>query len=387
MVASACWASPMELDQAVADMTDVFTVKVARFTQDRKAADKIKVDDAALRKWYDANTNSLALPERVRIRFVKFDATKKEVLAKMVVTEDEMRDRYDVTVDRYTSTDTNGVEKVKKFEEVKGEIEKELRRMAAVQFYETNLNSRAYAVKAAKGSSRLDEIAKEDGMKVETSDWFATDGSYKEGFMKRTYQICPGAAGLVEAVAELDMESEDLRYAVVSSDRAVWLIEKAEVSPAHTPSFEEAKNAIRPHALRDAKADAFKAEVESKIAKGVKTVLTEGNVSTNLTFTVSDLDSNSFQDQMTVARAAMKLKKGELSGFELTSTGRALVVLCENRVDGDAAKAMVLRSRVAEDISMLQRRQLPETWMKWNLERLGFEPNDLSSVEEVAEEE
>jgi hypothetical protein len=90
---------------------------------------------------------------------------------------------------------------------------------------------------------------------------------------------------------------------------------------------------------------------------------------------------------MTVARAAMKLKKGELSGFELTSTGRALVVLCENRVDGDAAKAMVLRSRVAEDISMLQRRQLPETWMKWNLERLGFEPNDLSSVEEVAEEE
>lgn len=205
--------------------------------------------------------------------------------------------------------------------------------------------------------------------------------------MKRTYQICPGAAGLVEAVAELDMESEDLRYAVVSSDRAVWLIEKAEVSPAHTPSFEEAKNAIRPRALRDAKADAFKAEVEGKIAKGVKTVLAEGNVSTNLTFTVSDLNPDSFQDQMTVARAAMKLKKGELSGFELTSTGRALVVLCENRVDGDAAKAMVLRSRVAEDISMLQRRQLPETWMKWNLERLGFEPNDLSSVEEVAEEE
>jgi hypothetical protein len=183
------------------------------------------------------------------------------------------------------------------------------------------------------------------------------------------------------------MESEDLRYAVVSSDRAVWLIEKAEVSPAHTPSFEEAKNAIRPRALRDAKADAFKAEVESKIAKGVKTVLAEGNVSTNLTFTVSDLNPDSFQDQMTVARAAMKLKKGELSGFELTSTGRALVVLCENRVDGDAAKAMVLRSRVAEDISMIQRRQLPEAWMKWNLERLGFEPNDLSSVEEVAEEE
>ena len=387
MLGAASWSSPMELDQAVADMTDVFTVKVARFSQDRKAADKIKLDDAALRKWYDANTNSLALPERVRIRFVKFDATAKEVLARMTVTEDEMRDRYDVTVDRYTSTGTNGVETVKKFEEVKGEIEKELRRMAAVQFFETNINSRAYAVKAAKGSSRLDEIAKEDGLKVETSDWFATDGSFQEGFMKRSYQICPGASGFAEAVAELDMESDDLRYAVISSDRAVWLIEKAEVSPRHIPTFEEAKAAIRPRALREAKADAFKAEVEAKIAKGVKTVLAEGQVSTNLTFTVADLGANGFQDQMTVARAAMKLKKGELSGFELTSAGKALVVICENRAEGDAAKAMVLRSRVADDISMLQRRQIPEAWMKWNLERLGFEPNDLSSVEEVAEEE
>ena len=69
-----------------------------------------------------------------------------------------MRDRYDVTVDRYTSTGTNGVETVKKFEEVKGEIEKELRQIAAVLFYETYLIDRAYAAPAAKGASRLDEM-------------------------------------------------------------------------------------------------------------------------------------------------------------------------------------------------------------------------------------
>ena len=387
VLGSAAWASPMELDQAIADMTDVFTVKVARFTQDRKAADKIKVDDAAIRKWYDDNTNSLALPERVRIRYVKFDATKKEVLAKMVVTEDDMRDRYDATIDRYTSTDTNGVESVKKFEDVKAEIEKDLRRMAAVQFFETNINSRVYAVKAAKGSSRLDEIAKEEGLKVETSDWFSVDGSYLEGFMKRSYQICPGASGFAEAVAELDMESEDLRYAVVSSDRVVWLIEKAQVSPKHVPTFDEAKDAIRPRVLREAKADQFKAEVEAIIAKGAKAVLGGKQVSTNITFNVADLASGAFDDQMTVARAAMKLKKGEISGFELTSSGKALVVVCEDRVDGDAAKAMVLRSRVADDVAMLQRRQIPQSWLKWNLERLEFEPNDVSSVEETQEEE
>ena len=390
VLASATWSSPMELDQAIADMTDTFTVRVAKFTQDKKAADAVKVDDAALRKWYDANTNSLALPERVKIRYVKFDATNPMVLAKMTVTENEMRDRYDTTVDKYTSTDTNGVEKVKKFEEVKAGIEKELRQIAAVQFFETNLNYRAYVKRAAKGSSRLDEIAKEDGLKVETSDWFSTEGGYQDGFMRRASQICPGANGFVEAVAELDATSEDLRYGVVSSDRAVWLVEKKETSAAHVPTFEEAKDAIRPRALRDAKADAFKAQVEAIAAKGAKEVLSGKDVSTNITFSVSDLrqgNGASFDNQMAVARASMKLKKGEVSEFTLTGTGRAILVVCEDRVAGDAAKAMVLRSQVKDDLAMLQLRQIPEAWQKWNLERLGFEPGEVSSVENVAEEE
>ena len=83
VLGSAVWTSPMELDQAIADMTDVFTVKVARFTQDKKAADAVKLDDAGLRKWYVDNTNSLALPERTKIRYLKFDATDAKVLANM----------------------------------------------------------------------------------------------------------------------------------------------------------------------------------------------------------------------------------------------------------------------------------------------------------------
>ena len=389
VLSSATWASPMELDQALADMTDSFTVRVAKFAQDKKAADAVKVDDAALRKWYAANTNSLALPERIKIRYVKFDALNPMVLAKMTVTEDEMRDRYDVTVDKYTSTDTNGVEKVKKFEEVKAGIEKELRQIAAVYYFETNVNYRAYAKKAAKGASRLDEIAREDGLKVETSDWFSVEGGYQDGFMKRISQICPGAKGFAEAVAELDTESEDLRYGVVSSDKAVWLIEKKDVSAKHVPTFEEAKDAIRPRALRDAKADAFKAQVEAIAAKGAKAVLAGKDVSTNITFTVSDLNQGgaSFENQMAVMRASMKLQKGEFSDFTLTGTGRAILVVCENRVAGDAAKAMVLRSQVRDDLAMLQLRQIPESWQKWNLERLGFETGELSSVEIVDVEE
>lgn len=386
VLGSAAWASPMEVDRAVADMTDVFTVKVARFTQSKKDADAVKLDDAGLRKWYDDNTNSLALPERCRIRYVKYNANDKAILAKMTVTDDELRDYYDSTSEKYTVTDTNGVESVKKFEEVKTQVEMEVRKIAALTYFETNLNARAYSVKAAKGSSRLDEIAKEDGLKVEESDWFALDGSWHEGFVSRTAHILPGAKDFLSAVSELDSETEDLRYSIISSEDAVWLVEKSAVSKAHTPSFADAKNAIRPRALRAAKAKAFKDKVDALIGKGAKAVLAGGNVSTNITFTVADLSNAEFPDQMAIARAAMKLKKGEVSEFTLTIPGNALVVVCEDRKEGDAAKAMVLRSQVENDVSMLQRRQIPEAWQKWNLERMGYQTGEVSSTEIVEAE-
>lgn len=386
VLGSAAWASPMEVDRAVADMTDVFTVKVARFTQSKKDADAVKLDDAGLRKWYDDNTNSLALPERCKIRYVKYNANDKAILAKMTVTDDELRDYYDSTSEKYTVTDTNGVESVKKFEEVKTQVEMEVRKIAALTYFETNLNARAYSVKAAKGSSRLDEIAKEDGLKVEESDWFALDGSWHEGFVSRTAHILPGAKDFLSAVSELDSETEDLRYSIISSEDAVWLIEKSAVSKAHTPSFADAKNAIRPRALRAAKAKAFKDKVDALIGKGAKAVLAGGNVSTNITFTVADLSNAEFPDQMAIARAAMKLKKGEVSEFTLTIPGNALVVVCEDRKEGDAAKAMVLRSQVENDVSMLQRRQIPEAWQKWNLERMGYQTGEVSSTEIVEAE-
>ena len=389
VLASAAWASPMEVDQAVADMTDTLTVKVAKFEQTKAEADAVTVDEAGLKKWYEDNKKALELPERVKVRFVKFNARDPKVLAKMTVSEDEMRDRYDVTADKYTTKDTNGVETVKKFEEVKAEIEKELREIAAVQYFETNLNARVWGVKPAAGLSRLDEIAKEDGLAVETSGWFAADGSYKDGFMKRATSVCPGADGFLEAVAELDSSSEDLRYAVVSSDKAVWLLEKAETSAKHLPDFAEAKEAIKAPALRDAKAEAFKKSVEAVAAKGAAAVTAVKGVSTNLTFSVYDLrqQANAFDNQMAVARAAMSLKKGEVSKFTLTGLGKAILVVCEDRVAGDAAKAIVLKGQMRDELAMLQLRQIPEAWMKWNLDRIGFEPTEISSVATQADAE
>ena len=386
VVGSSVWASPMEVEQAVNDMTDVFTVKVARFTQDKKDADAVKLDDDGLKKWYDDNAKSLELPERVKLRMLKFNAADTNVLARMSVTEDDLRDHYDVTVDKYTSTDTNGVEVVKKFDEVKDLVEKEVRQIAAVQFFETNANNRAYAVVAAKGKSRLDEIAAEDGLKVETSDWLSSDGTYKVGFMTRYDLVFPGVAEPAKVVAELDKDNDDLRYGILSSDKFVWLVEKVEISPAHVPTFEEAKEIVRPRALAAAKADAFKAAVEAVVKKGAQAVLEAGNVSTNLVFSICDLKHGDFPDQTAIVEAAKKLRKGEVSDFVRTTNGRGLVVICEDRVEGDAAKAQIYRMQVRGDIESKQSAELYTSWPKWNLERLGFETGDGTSIAEAEEE-
>ena len=384
---SASWASPMEIEQAVADMTDSYTVRVARFKQDKAEADAVKLDDDGLKKWYDENSKSLELPERIKLRMVRFDGAASNALASVTVTEDALRDHYDVTVDKYTTTDTNGVETVKKFEDVRAEVEKEVRLIESVQGLTTGLYSRVYGVKAAAGKSRLDEIAAESSAKVETSDWFALGGNYKDGFMKRASQICPGAQNFEEVVAELDSSSEDLRYGVVASDKEVWLVEKAETNAAHVPTFEEAKEIIRPRALAAAKADAFKAKVEAIAKKGVKAVLESGDVSTNITFTVCDMKSGDFPDQGAIVGAAMKLRKGEVSEFAPTGVGKAILVVCEDRGPGDAAKAQIWKLQVRSEVEALQRRQVPESWKKWNLDRLGFEPGEGASVVDAETEE
>ncbi|MBS7286157.1 MAG: SurA N-terminal domain-containing protein [Kiritimatiellae bacterium] len=388
ILGSAVWGSPLETEQALSDMVDTFTVKIARFRQSKKDADAVKLDDKALEKWYIDNTNSIALPERIKLRLVRYDANASNVLAKMVVTEDEMRDRYDVVSDKYTVTDTNGVETVKKFEEVKGEIEKELRLMAAVEFFRTNLNIRAYAVKAKAGSSRLDEIAAEDGKKVAVSDWMTLSDRYVEGFMHRIASVFPGAEAAAETIAELDSSSEDLRYGVIVSEKTVWLVELAETSASHVPSFKEAKSVITPRALSAARADAFKASIASLAEKGTNALFAAAyNVSSNISFSVSDMRQGEFSDQFAVARAATKLAKGELSPLSMTAPSRGLVVYCVDRVPGDAAKTTLLKSQIQNEVTSLQLRQLSEEWKKSNLERMGFTVGDMSSIESQQNEE
>ena len=385
--------SPMELDTAINDVTDKLTVRIVRFKDKAKSAPKL--DDKALKAYYDENTNSIALPDCVKVRYVKYQADAPARLKEFKITEDEMRDHYDATLDRFETQTTNGVV-TKKFEEVKGLIEKELQLIASIEAYRTNLLFRAYPSdgKVDAKASRLDQIAKEDKAKVRTSPRFALDGSrYVAGFMSRPTAFAPGVPGFLEAVAELDPESADLRYGVVAGTNAVYLIERASFEKAHVPPFEEAKGIIRRDAAAAAKAKAFKTEVDkvralaaAELAKGEPfdaKMFGDANVSTSITFSVSSMGMGSFPDSTYVAAPSMRLDKGQISDFIETSLpGQGLVVYLEDRKPGDAAEAQMVRSQIRNELSQATSFEYAAEWNKWNLSRMNLKAGVGASMEE-----
>ena len=394
---SSRFVSPMELDTAINDVTDKLTVRIVRFRDKAKSAPKL--DDKALKAYYDENTNSLAMPDCVTVRYVKFKADDAKRLAQFKITDDEMHDHYDANLNRFETQTTNGVV-TKKFEEVKGILEKELQLIASVEAYRTNLLFRAYPADGSADPkiSRLDVIAKEEQAKVLTSPLFSLDGSgYVPGFMSRPSAFAPGVDGFVETVAELDPESPDLRYGVVTGTNVVYLIERASFVKAHVPSFEEAKDIIRRDAADDAKEKAFKASVDkvralaaAELAKGKPfdaKLFGDANVSTSITFAVSSMARNAFPDSTYVTVPAMHLSKGQISDFVKTAIpGHGLVVYLEDRAAGDAAEAQMVRSQIRDELGQAASYSFVSAWNKWNLSRMGLKAGSAASVEDSSDD-
>lgn len=394
VLGSAAWVSPTELEGAINDVTDKFTVRIASFTD--KDAGKVKLDDKMLEAYYKDNTNSIALPDLVTVKYVKYQADAPARLAQFKISDDEMHDRYDATSARFETKGTNGVAVTKSFDEVKPILEKELQVIASVEAYRTNLLFRVFPQDdkqvADNKTDRLAKIAAEDKAKVVTSLPFSLEGGrFVKGFMTRASSVAPGCEGFAAAVAELDPEVADLRYGVVAGTNCVYLIERASLTKAHVPAFAEAKEHIRADALRDAQAKAFKASVEktralvaADLAKGKpfdSKQLAATSVSTSVVFSVAGLQHGSFEDSMYIASSTMKLSKGKLSDFIPTGNPRrALVVYVEKREPGDAAQAQMMRAQLREELARGVSMTLPGDWERWNLDRMGYETTSMSSV-------
>ncbi len=377
-----------ELEQTCFDFTDKFTVRVATFEEDKAKAKAIKLDDAALKKWYDDNKGTFALADRYKLRYVKLNPVASNLLVKVSVTDDQIKARYAENCQKglydVLPATTNDVKKIKPIEEVRSSIEIVLKNEAAKKMLLDKINSKMPAEgDEAKAKAFLDNLAKEEGVKVQVSDWVTFGGRDLVGFTKSVAFQFPGVSS-----SELQRKVKSLPYTnldIVSTDKDVWVFELAETSQAHTPEFDKVKRLVEPKALADAKADLFKNTVEAIAKKGADEVLKTANVSTNIVFQPCafsqvafgggwDFKKAGFENADKIVFPAMKLAKGGVSDFIKIGPSKAVLVVCCDRTPGNADDYK-MGMDFAREADLMRKRMFigagAEKWLDWNYKRLS----------------
>ena len=389
---SASWVSPLELSSGVRDATDKITVRVARFQH--KNAASVKLDDAALKAYYESHTNSLALPDLTAVRYVKVPADDAESLKKVAITDDDLHARYDETSARYGTNE---------FEKVKAQVERELRLERAVEAACDALYARVCPDGAADdGVDRLAQLAKAEKLEVKTSRPFSISGEkFVPGFMVDAATVLPDCRDFVATVSDLDPAEPSARYRAIAGSNAVYVVGLATnlCTLARVPAYEEITNnaSVRRDALADLKAQDFKKGVDKvreavlaglkKTSKFDPKLFGDANVSTSITFVAQTaMRANAFPDARSVVPAAVRLAKGELS--ELVTTGlpgNGVVVYVEDRKPGDAAE-VAAAGQMREMMARGQSETAVRAWNEANMARLGIQPSDWASMKDLSDE-
>ena len=391
VAAATSWISPLEASSRVRDETDKITVRIARFQH--KNAASIKLDDASLKSYYEAHTNSLALPALMAIRYVKVPLKGVEIK----VTDEELRAHFEDTIDRYG---TNA------FETVKAQVESDLRKDKLAQAVEDACAPPYQRVcpespdPETLAVDQLAKLAKEEKLEIKTSRPFSlSDKGFVPGFMVDAASVLPDCRDFVAEVSDIDPLEPSMRYHAFAGTNAVYVVGLATnlCTQPRVPSFEEVKgnSFVRDNALADLKAKDFKSAVDKvrdvvladlkKTSKFNPKLFGDANVSPSITFVAHTMRAGAFPDATSVVPAAMRLAKGELS--ELVTTGipgHGLVVYVEDRQPGDAAA--IVRSQVKEDMSRRTFGEAVQSWGEANMARLGVQPSDWASMTDGSDE-
>ena len=112
------------VEQECYDFSDKFTVRIATFSEDKAAAAKIKVSDDDMGAYFKENKASFAFPDRYKVRYLKLNPLASNLLAKVTVTDEQIKVRYEENRESglYDVTSTNDTVSVKPLEEVRDRI-------------------------------------------------------------------------------------------------------------------------------------------------------------------------------------------------------------------------------------------------------------------------
>lgn len=373
LIDSATWVAPMELEDELAAMTDRFTVHVASVSN-RFAGVEMRLTDKDYQKYYEENKESFALPDRVSVKYIAIPVSN--YLASVSVPEADLQEYYDSHVNTYTRTTSSNTTETIPFAQVRGQILDELKLEEARYCAETSVTFNIYGKLANAGTNALQTVAAREKLAVRTSPFFgAEDNLY----------WADNSKDFASAAFELDPERSDSRYGIVKGDKYIFVIEQVAKSPAHTPTFEQVQSELRPRAMAKARNEAFQ-DYMKELRTDLRKLLDEGksfadaakakalNVSTSITYSVSDIQNQKFDNSFSIAYGAMTLKKGAISEAVPVSGKQSLIVYVQDRQPGDALAAEMMRTQIRSGIARRRNSNLFSEWLTWNLSKQDFKP-------------
>ncbi|MCR5415103.1 MAG: SurA N-terminal domain-containing protein [Kiritimatiellae bacterium] len=358
---------PMELEQAVHDLTDSFDVTTVVFKRSEQD-EKVDVTDASLAAWYSNNTAKVSKPECVKVRYALFEASNTNLVADAEIPESDIEARYNADLETlYTKkSGTNETDTVTTpLTEVHDKIAKTLRdeaRAAAFAKLAAAVRKAADAAneempekpeEAAAFTVDVDAlvagVAKEAGfdagaVKIETSGWLpAGDASgLVDGLLADPSSVFRGTPNIESTLANFDPSRGGFPCACLQSSdkKRMWVVSRVGFAAAAKATCEEAKPFIEKPMREEFALAAFTNRIEAIRKGGAEQLLAskeqDGEPVNLPAFTGMDAgDAQSavkFSPASAVLAAARELNQGEISDIVLSADGKsACVAICNKR--------------------------------------------------------
>lgn len=363
---AATWSSPLELDERIADLTDVRTAEFV--VLDRASfAPAVKATEEDARTFYAANTNLFMAPDRVRVRYVKIPLTNFS--SRVTVLDTNVVDYYNEHIDQYSSLDTNNQTVVTPLAEVRGQITSYLTRQALLDAAKdaatTGLVVRLAPGRRAQGIP-FEVAATDMGLAIHTTTLFAADEDVPE---------IEAGADFRKAAFDLVKDDPELCFsdAVLGRD-AVYVLAALDRVDAHVPPFEEVRNLAVTRATSNAVEKAYAdriAEVHKALAATGSTTQSFARAAKAFGLTVHTTGQFSVYAGIqsgyatnfseAVSAAVVTLQAGEVSEARPVPSGM-LIASTTTRTANDPGTAALLRPQV---VSSLDRYRAGITYRSW----------------------
>lgn len=246
VMSAACWIPPFEVNRYVSRYTDSFVLDYAHVPVELDETDvRITLDD--MLAFYEGNPFMFQEPEMRRVKYATFPIS--EHMDQVSVTDTDIRNYYDRNYENYVSVDSNDLERIIPFEDVRDEIREEMCAEMASEMAERKAMD--FVLAMTPGPSKVilsfDETCSEFGLDVSLSPYFTRYDDVLDLLDARDF---------AEAAFELVEGDPDRSFSdpIACGDR-VFVLSLDSILPTRTADFDAVSNRVQILAVRRAKED------------------------------------------------------------------------------------------------------------------------------------